>query len=143
MYSQMKLDIELIKQIMTSVEDGFWSGQNQDWIFENAKLQELSFYRKENQLDDETIIIKHIKFCIYAGLIFEKGITLGYGATGILFNRSLDSIDITPYGYDFLSSIKKDEVWEEAKALDITNISDLVNFCKRRLMDWVEKKLEK
>ena len=85
---------------------------------------------------------KHIKYCIDAGLIFEEG-------TKISFMNGCDcvygfwSIDITPYGYDFLSSIKKDEVWEEAKALDITNISDLVNFCKRRLMDWVEKKLEK
>ncbi len=138
----MKLDIELIKQIMTSVEDGYWSRENKNWIFENAKLQEQSFYRKENQLSNENIINKHIKHCIDADLIFEKGVTLSLMGSGD-YIFGCYTIDITPLGYEFLSSIKKDHIWEEAKELDITSISELTNFCKRRLMDWVEKKLEK
>lgn len=142
MYSQMKLDIELIKQIMTSVEDGCWSGDSENWIFENAKLQEPSFYRKDNQLSNKSIVIKHIKHCIDADLIFEEGIKITFMYPSQYF-YSFVNVNITPRGYDFLSSIKKDKIWEEAKELDITSISELTNFCKRRLMDWVEKKLEK
>jgi len=55
------------------------------------------------------VVAKHIKHCIDADLIFEEGAKIVFPNGGDCL-YGFWSIDITPRGYDFLSSIKKDEI---------------------------------
>ena len=53
------------------------------------------------------------------------------------------NVDITPRDYEFLSNVRKNEVWNKLKSLDLENISlsEIIGFGKKLSIKWVEKKL--
>ncbi len=136
----MKLDIELVRQIMLSLEDGTWYNDHCHWIIKNANIKDLSYYRKVNQLDREIIIYNHIKYCIECGLIAKATVifTLCGEASADIHRAKL-----TPYGHEFLNSSRKNEVWDKLKSLDFENLSlaEVISFGKKLSIKWIEKKL--
>jgi hypothetical protein len=68
------------------------------FIMENAVIRPLSYYREVNQLDRNSIILNHIKFCIDSGLV--KNISIAH-------TQNLAKPEITPKGHDFFSIYKK------------------------------------
>ena len=136
----MKLDIELVRQIMLSLEDGTWYNEHCDWIIKNANIKDLSYYRKVNQLDRDVIIYNHIKYCIDCGLIAKASVEFNpYGKAVVNINYA----KLTPYGHEFLNSSRKNEVWDKLKSLDFENLSlaEVVSFGKKLSIKWIEKKL--
>ncbi len=136
----MKLDIELVKQIMISLEDGTWYNDNSQWIVNNANIKDLSYYRKANELKRNDIIYNHIKYCIDCGLIKSASVecTSSGGFLVHIYNAK-----ITPLGHDFLSSIRENEVWDKLKSLDFENLSlaQIIYFGTKLSTKWIEKKL--
>jgi len=114
----MKLDLELVRQIMFSIGDEtFEFDRNNQYDLFHFK-DDLLWYGKS--VTKNQILGKHIEYCIKCYLI--SGVSIGVIGNSD-YRPSIVRLTVEPLGYEFLSNIRKNEVWEKLKSLDFQNLS--------------------
>lgn len=87
----MKLNYDIIRDLLLKIEE----------ITDGNKNFSPIYFFKEFSETEETVIAYHLKYLFDAGLV--------EGSEGYV-------IDITPFGRNYLDSIRNHTIWEETKS---------------------------